>query len=82
MLDPLPNPQLLVFNTLIPPQDPRSWRVLEVAQLNPRERYTFLPSHGDLPIADFPEFSVDPTQKMFVLCFDTHEQSAFAVPVE
>ena len=81
-LNPHPNPQLLVFNTLLPPQDPRSWRILELIRIHPYERYSFPPRCGDPPTADFPEFSVDPAQKMFVLCLDIHEQSAFAVPVE
>lgn len=81
-LNPHPNPQLLVFNTLLPPQDPRSWRVLELIRIHPYECYSFPPQCGDLPTTDFPEFSVDLAQKTFLLSLANHKRSAFVVPVE
>ena len=79
-LHPDPNPRLLAFNTLLPSGDARSWRILELPRLRDYECYTI--QGGDLPTAGFPEFLVDPTQRIFVLPLSSYRKSALAVPVE
>jgi hypothetical protein len=72
--------QLLVFNTLLPQQDPRSWRILGLPTLfGPYPDYHIFTQCEKLP-TDYPEFSVDPAQRIFVLV--CHLERAFAVPVE
>ena len=70
------SPQLLVFNTLLPQQGSRSWRILD------------LPSHLTLQYctqyekapADYPEFSVDPAQRLFAVF--PPDKRALVTPVE
>ena len=69
---------LLVFNTLLPPQDARSWRLLQLPQLIGSRRYSSAVQYGDL-LAECPEFSVDPAQRNFVV---SSLQSALVIPVE
>jgi hypothetical protein len=72
--------QLLVFNTLLPQQDPRSWRVLDLPPLfKPNPDYRIFTQY-EKPLADCPEFSVDPAQRIFVLV--CHMERALAVTVE
>lgn len=75
-----PVPQLLVLNTLLPQQDPRSWRILDLPPLsNPTNTYLIYTQH-EKSLAECPEFSVDPAQKVFVI-WSQHKQ-AFVAPVE
>ena len=73
-------PQLLVFNTLLPQQDPRSWRILDFPLLfEPNPDYHIFTQY-EKPLADCPEFSVDPAQRIFILVY--HQARGLAVPVE
>ena len=65
--DPNIYPHLLVFNTTLPQQeDSRSWRVLQLPQPSYGSYYSFPARYGD-PLAERPEFSVDPVQQTFVV---------------
>jgi len=73
-------PQLIVFNTLLPQHDPRSWRILDLPFLARRtDDYMILVQHDALE--ECPEFSVDPTQKILVV-FSRQRRQAFVTPVE
>ena len=71
-----PNPRLLVFNTLLPQQDPRSWRILGLPRL-PAPQYCI--QYEKVP-TEYPEFSVDPAQRLF-LVFPL-DKRVLATPVE
>ena len=57
--------RILVFNTPLPQQDPRSLRILELPALT-RGCYLFLPRYGE-SLAGCPEFSVDPARRIFAV---------------
>ena len=68
--------RLVVFNTLLPQQNPRSWRILELPV--PSHGYYWFAPRYDL-LAERPEFSVDPAQRIFVVhCL----RFAIVIPVE
>jgi hypothetical protein len=72
--------QLLVLDTLLPQQDPRSWRILDLPPLlesNTRHRIL---TQCENSFAECPEFSVDPAQTIFVLFY--HPEWALVVPAE
>lgn len=71
-----PTPQLLVLNTLLPQQDPRSWRILGLPPLPAPRWYT---QYEKTP-TDYPEFSVDPAQRIFVVV--SMDNRALITPVE
>lgn len=71
------SPQLIVFNTLLPQQDAKSWRILQLPRL-PCGDYFFSSRYGDWP-AEFPGFLVDPAQMSFVM---SSQKSALVIPVE
>ena len=73
------NPQLLVFNTLLPRQGPRSWRILQLPALSSNRFYMIPSRHGNVP-AERPEFLVDPAQTNFVI--QSYRGSALLIPVE
>jgi hypothetical protein len=73
-------PQLLVFNTLLPQKDPRSWRILDLPPLFKLNLYHHILTQSEESLAECPEFSVDPVQRIFVVVY--HQTRAFAVPVE
>ena len=68
--------QLLVFNTSLPQQDPRSWRILELPQ--PADGPYWFASPYD-PSAERPEFLIDPAQRIFVI---PSLEFATVIPVE
>ena len=77
--DPNIDPHLLVFNTMLPQQeDSRSWRILQLPQPSCGSYYSFPARYGD-PLAERPEFSVDPAQQTFVV-FSL--KLALVIPVE
>ena len=58
---------VIVFNTLLSQQDPRSWRVFDLPLLpDPLGRYSICTQY-EKPQAEFPEFSVDPAQRIFAV---------------
>jgi hypothetical protein len=57
-------PHLLVFDTLLQQQDPKSWRILQLPQHH--HYYNFPIRYGD-GLDEWPEFSVDPAQRNLVL---------------
>ena len=69
------NSQLLVFNTLPPQQDSRSWRILGLPPL-PAPQYCT--QYENAP-TEPPEFSVDPAQRLFVVI--PLDKRALATPV-
>lgn len=66
--------QLLVFDTLPPRQ---SWRILQLPQLPYRSHY-WIPIRYENPPTECPEFSVDPSQKNFVV--HAHRGWALVIP--
>jgi len=70
-------PRLLVLNTLLPQRDPRSWRILGLPPV-PGLRYR---AQHEEALTEYPEFSVDPTQRIFAV-FPFNEGRAFITPVE
>ena len=72
-----PAPQLLVFNLLLPRQDPRSWRILDLPLplLPTPQCYT----QCEEALAEYPEFSVDPAQRIFVVY--SPDKQALVTPV-
>ena len=77
--DGRPVPRLLVLNTLLPQQDPRSWRILDLPPTpNPTE-YSIFTRYEKLP-GECSEFSVDPTQEIFVVSYQ--RRRAFVLPVD
>jgi len=56
-------PRLLFLNTLLPQQDPRSWRILGLPFVPAPRYYT----HYEKTPTEYPEFSVDPSQRIFVV---------------
>ena len=73
-----PIAQLLVFNTALPQQDPRSWRILDLPPLSNSGNYSIVTQHEE-PQDEFPEFSVDPAQRIFVVY--SLPKSALVIPV-
>jgi len=57
------DPQLLIFNTLLPQQDSRSWRILGLPSL-PAPQYC---TQYEKVSTEYPEFSVDPAQRLLVV---------------
>ena len=76
---PRPVPQLLVFDTQLPQQDPQSWLILDLPQLPPHGRHSIL-TRRENPFAECPEFLVDPAQRIFALF--TTQSLVPVVPVE
>ena len=74
-----PVARLLVFNTLLSQQDSRGWRILDLP-LPGLQGYYFISTQYEKPLAEFPEFSVDPAQRFFVV-FCMHKV-ALVTPVE
>jgi len=73
-------PQLLVLNMLLPQQDRRSWRILDLPQLsNSYRRYSVI-SRYEKPPTELPEFLVDPAQRILVLT--SQGNMALVTPVE
>lgn len=63
--------RIIVFNTLLSQQDPGCWRVFDLPPpLHPQRSYSIHTQYEKLR-AEFPEFSVDPTQRIIV---------AFSIP--
>jgi len=71
-----PAPQLLVLNVLLPHQDLRSWRILGLPLLRNPRCYT----QCEEAVAEHPEFSVDPAQKIFAVF--SRDARALVTPVE
>ena len=69
-------PQLLVLDLLLPQQDSKRWRILGLPSLPGPKCYT----QCDEAVAEYPEFSVDPTQKIFVIF--SLDNRALVIPVE
>ena len=69
-------PLLLVLNTLLPQQDPRSRRILGLPPLPAPQWYT---QYEKAP-TDYPEFSVDPAQRIFVVV--PMDNRALTIPME
>jgi len=76
---PRPVPLLLVFDTQLPQQDPRSWLILDLPQVPAHGRHSIL-TRRENPFAECPEFLVDPAQRVFAL-FTTRSRVPI-VPVE
>lgn len=74
-----PGPVLLVFNMLLPQHDPRSWRTLQLPRLTRGGTYSVVTQYKN-PLVERPDFSVDPTQKNFVLF--SPQDLTLVVPVE
>lgn len=75
-----PEPELLIIDTLPPDHDSmRSWRILELPSLTQGGAYCISTQYED-SLAEYPEFSVDPAQKHFVV-FSPGEL-ALVVPVK
>jgi hypothetical protein len=74
-----PNPQLLVFDTLLPQQGSRNWQILQLPPLDRHRLYTVPSQYGNAP-AERPEFLVDPAQKYFVV--QSFRGPALVIPVE
>ena len=74
------SPQLLVLNTLLPQQDPRTWRILHLPPLPNHDKYYSVLTQYEKPVAECPGFSMDPTQRIFVVL--SLRKQTFAVPVE
>jgi len=70
------HPRILVLNTLLPQQDSRSWRILGLPLLPAPQYYT----QYEKASTEYPEFSVDPAQSLFVVV--PLDRRAFATPVE
>ena len=73
------DPQLLVFDTLLPQQGPENWRILQLPRL-PRHTFYMVPAQHGNPPAERPEFLVDPAQRNFVV--QSYRGPALVIPVE
>jgi hypothetical protein len=73
-------PQLLVLNTLLPQQDPTSWRIFNLPTFLKPDTYHRIFTQYERPLTEHPEFSVDPVQRNFVLFYNRAQ--ALVVPVE
>jgi len=76
---PRPAPRLLVFDTQLPQEDPRSWQILDLPPVPPLGRHLIF-TRRENPFAACSEFLVDPAQRIFAL-FST-QNLLFIVPVE
>ena len=76
---PRPVPLLLVFDTQLPQQDPRSWLILDLPPVPPHGRHSII-TRRENPFAECPEFLVDPAQRVFALF--TTQSLVPIVPVE
>ncbi|KAF9649084.1 hypothetical protein BDM02DRAFT_3128625 [Thelephora ganbajun] len=72
-------PQLLVLNTLLPQQDPRSWRILQLPPLPRHHHYMIFTRYED-PLEECSGFLVDPLQRVFAVC--SQRGLTLAIPVE
>lgn len=75
-----PTPQLLVLNTLLPQQDPRSWRILGLPPPPGPSICCSILTHYEKPLAECPGFSVDPTQRIFAVL--SQDNRALVTPTE
>ena len=73
-----PVARLLVFNTLLPQQDLKSWRILDLPSPG-RDGYS-ISTQYEKPLTELPEFSVDPDQRFFAVF--SPQGLAFVIPVE
>ena len=72
------NPHLLVFNTLLPQQDPKSWKILQLPRLPQDMNYIIPAQHGNSSV-EFPEFSMDPAERNFIV--STSRGLSLVIPV-
>ena len=74
-----PVPRLLVFDTRLPQQDPRSWQILDLPPVPSLGRHLIV-TRRENPFAEWPEFLVDPAQRIFALF--TTQSLVLLVPAE
>lgn len=72
------NPHLLVFNTLLPQQDPKSWKILQLPRL-PQDMNYIIPAQYGNSSVEFPEFSMDPAERNFIV--STSRGLSLVIPV-